>query len=139
MALGIVASIASILKVTVGMALKDSRDITWDSVPLVIFGFIEEYLGIIAACIPCLKALLERQLRRLGFSLASYGKSQSRSTYGQNPTTRNTLKQSTTDGTQLEDIEDGVPSHGRWHEIGKEPHLGYDSEGYLISGSKYVQ
>ena len=51
-----------IFKIINSNTLKQSRDNTWDSVPLVIWGFVEQHLAIIAACIPCLKALFRAKL-----------------------------------------------------------------------------
>ncbi|KAF1812428.1 hypothetical protein P152DRAFT_458804 [Eremomyces bilateralis CBS 781.70] len=44
-------------------------DPTWDSVYLLVWGFVEVYLGIVAACVPCLKAFFERALRRVGITV----------------------------------------------------------------------
>ena len=121
MGLGLIASIASIFKVVNSPVLKQSFDNTWDSVPLVIWGFVEEHLAIIAACIPCLKALFERLLRRAGLTI-SY-KSQARSF---NFSTQSHTKQSTMqDGM---DKLDSVSSPGTWLETGNDSHMGYDSE-----------
>ena len=120
MGLGLIASIASILKAVNSPILKQSFDNTWDSVPLVIWGFVEEHLAIIAACIPCLKALFERLLRRAGLTI-SY-KSQPRSfNSSQNHTKRSTIR----DGM---DKLDSVSSPGTWLETGNDSHMGYDSE-----------
>jgi hypothetical protein len=136
MSLGILASIASILKVTLGHHLTTSRDPTWDSVPVVMWVFAEEYLGIIAACVPCLKALFERLLRRLGVTITSYTKTQTRSynSYPQKTTARNTLQSSVDGGVQLEEY--GVPGPGKWYENGKATHLAYGSERCLSSDVK---
>jgi hypothetical protein len=138
MGLGILASIGSILKVSGGRSLTHSRDITWDSVTIVMWVFAEQYLGIIAANVPCLKALFEQLLRRLGVTLPTYTESQIRSynTHTQKPTARNTPEQGSVDGTAVHLGENGVRSVGAWYQDGKGSHLACDSEGYLLSDLK---
>ena len=114
MGLGLVASIASVLKAVNSLFLKGSRDSTWDSIPLVIWGFVEEHLAIIAACIPCIKALFERLLSRAGFTVLYKRQARSFNFSMQNRTTGDTTVQDGMDSTaQLEDV---VPSSGKWHE-----------------------
>lgn len=124
MGLGLVASIASIFKAVNSSVLKGSQDGTWDSAPLVVWGFVEEHLAIIAACIPCLKALFERLLRRAGFAISYKSQAHSFNVSMQDHTTRNTMVQ---DGAAK--LEDSVPVSRTWHEIGNDSHVGYDSEG----------
>lgn len=64
--LGIVASAASIVKVTLADEFPGSTDQTYDSVELSMWSIIEGNTTIIAACAPCLKSPAERALRRLG-------------------------------------------------------------------------
>ena len=127
MGLGLVASIASVLKAVNSSFLKGDPDGTWDSVPLVVWGFVEEHLAIIAACIPCLKALFERLLRRAGFTIAYKDQSRSFKFSTQNHTTGDTMVQE--DGMHsTAQLEDAVPCSGEWHEDGNDSHLGHDSE-----------
>jgi hypothetical protein len=128
MGLGLVASIASVLKLVNSTTLKQSRDNTWDSVPLVIWGFLEEHLAIIAACTPCLKALFERLLRRVGFSIPY--KSHTRSFNISAPShTRDTMVQDSMDGTG--ELENGVPGSEMSQENTNSSRPEYDSEGYV--------
>ncbi|KAF1808102.1 hypothetical protein P152DRAFT_462912 [Eremomyces bilateralis CBS 781.70] len=78
MAMGLCASVASIVRVVSGVSVFKTpdngstaslMDPTWDSVYLLVWGFVEVYLGIVAACVPCLKAFFERALRRVGITV----------------------------------------------------------------------
>jgi len=67
MALGIVASVASICKIAeVANQTKLTGDGLVDGVNVTFWGILEIQLGIIAACVPCLKRLAETWLRRVG-------------------------------------------------------------------------
>jgi hypothetical protein len=129
MGLGLVASIASVFKAVNSNVVKGSRDGTWDSVPLVVWGFVEEHLAIIAACIPCLKALFEQLLRRAGFTITYKSRDLSVKISTYDHTTRNTTLQDGMDWTAQ--LEDAAPSSGTWHKMGNDSNLGYDSEGCM--------
>ena len=126
MGLGLVASIACIFKIVNSNTLKKSRDNTWDSVPLVIWGFVEQHLAIIAACIPCLKALFERLLRRVGIMVTDKSQPRSFNMSMRNHTMRNATGQDEMGGTAK--FEDAPPGSGTWHKNGNDSHRGYDSE-----------
>jgi hypothetical protein len=126
MGLGLVASIASVLKAVNSTFLKGSSDGSWDSVPLVVWGFVEEHLAIIAACIPCLKALFERLLIRAGFTIAYKDQARSFNFSTQDHTMGDTMVQDGMHSTAQ--LEDAVPCSGKWHEDGNDSRLGHDSE-----------
>jgi len=132
MGLGLVASIASVFKAVNSTILRRSRDNTWDSVPLVIWSFVEEHVAIIAACIPCLKALFERLLRRLGFTLTYKSQAHSFNISTRSHTTRSATLQNGMDSTAQ--LEDAAPSSGTWQKMGNDMNLGYDSEGCVELG-----
>ena len=88
MALGLFATISGIIKLSVMKALNTDKDGNWDSVRIEVFAYVvhtsihlalyshynsyyEEYIGITAACIPPLKALLEKGFRALGGQITS--------------------------------------------------------------------
>ena len=66
MALGILAAIASIIKITKVRKYGTNRDM-YDGIDLALWSVVEAQVGIIAACVPCLKSPSERVMRRLGF------------------------------------------------------------------------
>ncbi|KAK1829563.1 hypothetical protein QBC39DRAFT_413250 [Podospora conica] len=66
MALGIVASVASVCKIVSVLTDELTGDGLVDGVTVTFWGILEIQLGIIAACIPCLKRLAELWLRRIG-------------------------------------------------------------------------
>ena len=72
MALGILASAASVVKLTLAKKYGRNRDRLYDGVDLALWSIIEGEVAIIAACVPCLKSPSEKVLRRLG--LLSSGK-----------------------------------------------------------------
>ncbi|KAK3370421.1 hypothetical protein B0H63DRAFT_454593 [Podospora didyma] len=68
MGIGVITAVASAVKLT--MAKKygssNSQDPGWDCIDLIAWSVIEEQLGVIAACVPCLKSPFEKMMRRLG-------------------------------------------------------------------------
>lgn len=66
MGLGVFATAASIFKTTLVRGYGKTSDSMWDSINLSMWSSIEEQIGIIASCAPCLKPPVERALRRLG-------------------------------------------------------------------------
>jgi hypothetical protein len=66
MSLGIFASAAAIVKITKAKSYAIAQDPTWNSVPLAIWAWLEAYVGIIAACAPCLNGPLQRAIKRFG-------------------------------------------------------------------------
>jgi hypothetical protein len=127
MGLGIVASIASIMKAVNSTMLLHSEDQTWDSVPLVIWSFVEEHLAIIAASIPCLKALFERVLRRVGITITY--KSQAHRSYNMSTRNRNTKQTTVEDGSDVSAQRESIVPGAVRYDYGNDSHLGYDSEG----------
>jgi len=82
MGLGVIASIASIVKTTLVKNYGITGDDLMDSVGITTWSVLEMQLGIIAACIPTLKQLFEKFLRRVGF-MSTYG-TKSRTGYMKN-------------------------------------------------------
>lgn len=74
MGLGIVASVCGLVKIFLLVhALKqNASDPLWQNANAAILAYSELYLGIAAANIPCLKALLERLFTKLGGHLTSF-------------------------------------------------------------------
>jgi hypothetical protein len=66
MGLGIVASCAAIPKFLALRTLRTSNDFAWVTAPVDMWSFLEMCLGIIAACVPALRSLLESSMRKLG-------------------------------------------------------------------------
>jgi hypothetical protein len=66
MALGLLATASAVYKTSIMDRYTISGDTTRDVIPLNTWAKIEEQLGIIAACIPPLKAPMERLLRQMG-------------------------------------------------------------------------
>ncbi|KAK3368259.1 hypothetical protein B0H63DRAFT_534402 [Podospora didyma] len=66
MGLGLVASAASICKIVNVTSKNLSGDALVDGVDVTFWGMLETQLAIIAACVPCLKRMMENDLRRLG-------------------------------------------------------------------------
>ncbi|EKG14300.1 hypothetical protein MPH_08480 [Macrophomina phaseolina MS6] len=113
MGLGLVASGASIYKTFLAKDYGVTGDTLRDAVGLALCSMMELQLGILAACIPCLRQFMEKLLRSLG--LLSESRSTTRTGYGSlgnNPshelskmrsnTTRNTRKSRLT-STQSEE------------------------------------
>jgi hypothetical protein len=66
MSLGLVASAASILRLIYTIKYLTLSDPLYDVILPGIWGNIEEYLGVIAACVPFLRVPFEKALSRLG-------------------------------------------------------------------------
>lgn len=66
MGLGLMTAIAAIIKIPMIRQLGQVGDPFWDSVDFTNWSTTEAQIGIIAACIPCLRALFERMLRGMG-------------------------------------------------------------------------
>ncbi|KAF2183595.1 hypothetical protein K469DRAFT_739715 [Zopfia rhizophila CBS 207.26] len=66
MGMGLFATATSSIKISVVNHYGMTGDELWDVVELYLWSTLEEQIGIIAACLPCLKPLLERALGRLG-------------------------------------------------------------------------
>jgi hypothetical protein len=75
MGLGLFASATAIVKMALVKDYLISQDPLWDSVSLGLWGYVEQYVGILAACIPTLKAPFEKLLRKVGM-LSTQDKSQ---------------------------------------------------------------
>lgn len=71
MGLGLLATLASIMKTTVLASYRNTRDPFWDVVPLSLWWQLEQNISIIASCIPCLKSPFERTLLRFGLMVPS--------------------------------------------------------------------
>ncbi|KAF2672477.1 hypothetical protein BT63DRAFT_196820 [Microthyrium microscopicum] len=77
MALGLVASGCGIASRIVLGKIFSSRDPAFAGSTLTILAMAELFIGITTACIPCLKALMERAFKFLGGHITSLGSSQS--------------------------------------------------------------
>ena len=65
--LGVLTSLAAIIKTTTQLRhYGEFTDVLYNGIDLVLWATVEEQVGIIAACIPCLKAPGEKLLRRVG-------------------------------------------------------------------------
>ncbi|KAF1814613.1 hypothetical protein P152DRAFT_456888 [Eremomyces bilateralis CBS 781.70] len=67
--LGLIAGVCGVVKLAMLRLVLNSHDPTFDSADLSIWAFAEMFVGIIAACIPCLKSLMEKAYRALGGSI----------------------------------------------------------------------
>lgn len=65
MALGLLATFASIYKTTILAQYRDIKDPFWET-GLSLWWQLEQNIAIIAACIPCLRLPFERVLRHIG-------------------------------------------------------------------------
>ncbi|OCK78964.1 hypothetical protein K432DRAFT_331057 [Lepidopterella palustris CBS 459.81] len=65
MCLGLFATAAGIVKTSLVKTYNNGGDNLYHMVDLITWGFLEEEMGIIAVCIPCLKALIEGTLKQL--------------------------------------------------------------------------
>jgi hypothetical protein len=66
MSLGLIASTASVLRLVYTTKYITLSDPLYDIVLPAIWGNVEEYLGIIAACVPFLRVPFERVLSKVG-------------------------------------------------------------------------
>ncbi len=66
MGLGVFTSAAVIVKLNFVGNFGKTGDVLWDTVDLAAWSVVEQQVGIIAACVPCLRTPFERILRRLG-------------------------------------------------------------------------
>lgn len=75
MALGLVGSSASIVKTITVPQFEKSNDIMAGGIRIGLWSIVEEQLGLIAACVPCLKSLFQRFLCRIGVLTSSRARS----------------------------------------------------------------
>ncbi|OCK77663.1 hypothetical protein K432DRAFT_303677 [Lepidopterella palustris CBS 459.81] len=73
MCLGLFATVADIVKTTKVDSYSNGGDNLYHMVDLYTWGFLEEEIGIIAVCVPCLKALFEAVLKRMKWVSSSGG------------------------------------------------------------------
>ena len=66
MGLGVFAAAAVVVKLTLVRTYGATGDMLWDSVDLNTWSILEGQLGIVAACVPCLKSPFQAALRRMG-------------------------------------------------------------------------
>ncbi|KAK0639658.1 hypothetical protein B0T16DRAFT_463308 [Cercophora newfieldiana] len=71
--LGLAATAAASVKLTLIGSYGQTGDMLWDCVGLVTWSILEAQIGIIAACVPCLKSPLHSALRRVGWLSESSG------------------------------------------------------------------
>ena len=72
MALGLVGSSASIVKTITVHRQGNRRDILDQGIRIAIWSILEEQLALIAACVPCLKALFQKCLSHFGLISSSH-------------------------------------------------------------------
>lgn len=77
MGLGLFASAAAIVKTTYIYSYGSTKDPLFDVVDLSLWNSLEQDIGIIAACIPCLKQPAERLLKRVGLVSTTHRSRQS--------------------------------------------------------------
>ncbi|KAF2497861.1 hypothetical protein BU16DRAFT_427871, partial [Lophium mytilinum] len=65
MGMGLFATAAGIVKLTLVKTYTNGGDTLYKMVDLYMWGYLEQEMSIIALCVPCLKALFEKILRRL--------------------------------------------------------------------------
>jgi len=68
MALGIFAGVASIIKMVVSARFGKTGDMNLDGIRVGMWSLIEELVGFIAACIPCLRSPFQRVIEYFGLS-----------------------------------------------------------------------
>lgn len=73
MALGLIATLASVMKTTLINSYRDTTDPFWDVIPLSLWWQLEQNISIMASCIPCLKSPFERTLIRFGMMVPHNG------------------------------------------------------------------
>ena len=66
MGLGLIATAAAIVRMILIRRYINTRDPLWEILDIGIWAWMEEYLGIIAACVPTLRAPFENMLRKWG-------------------------------------------------------------------------
>jgi hypothetical protein len=66
MGMGVFAAAAEIVKLTYMRSYGQTGDMLWDCVGLITWSILEAQMGIVAACVPCLKSPLQTALRRIG-------------------------------------------------------------------------
>ncbi|KAE9985965.1 hypothetical protein BLS_002987 [Venturia inaequalis] len=78
MALGLLACACGLVKTVLVRGVLQSTDPIWEGSSVAIWTYSEEYIGIIAANIPCLKSLLEAAFHKLGGHVTNMTKSNSK-------------------------------------------------------------
>jgi len=78
MALGLLASGCGIAKTIVLKKGMDTPDVVFDGSNIIIWSSLEQYIAIIAACVPCLKALLQSAFKALGGQITSLNRGSKR-------------------------------------------------------------
>ncbi|RDL40551.1 uncharacterized protein BP5553_00530 [Venustampulla echinocandica] len=73
MGIGLFTTVAVIVKIPLIATFGKTGDVLWDNVNVATWSLVEGQLGIIAACIPCLKSPFERLLRRVGLLSTTTG------------------------------------------------------------------
>ena len=76
--LGLVASVASIMKAIAILSFGKTSDPPAEGINIALWSLVEEQVGVIVACLPCLKSLLQRILIRFR---AATGLAQTQSEY----------------------------------------------------------
>ncbi|KAF1813795.1 hypothetical protein P152DRAFT_292173 [Eremomyces bilateralis CBS 781.70] len=81
MSLGLLCTIAGTRKLIYVKEFQklNEKDTTWSSVEMRVWAFAESYVGIMAACIPCLRAMFESGLKKIGISLTTTSRTGARS------------------------------------------------------------
>ena len=74
MGLGVFAAAAEAVKLSLIRSYGQTGDMLWDCVGLVTWSILEAQIGIVAACVPCLKGMVQVGLRRVGLLGATGGR-----------------------------------------------------------------
>ena len=82
MALGVCAGVASIVKIYTATQIGRTGDVQVEGIKVGMWSLVEELLGFIAACVPCLRSQFQRVLRHFGL-VSTQGKSTHSQGYAQ--------------------------------------------------------
>ncbi|KAF1815683.1 hypothetical protein P152DRAFT_496322 [Eremomyces bilateralis CBS 781.70] len=97
MGLGLLCAVAGIRKLFFISVVQPQQDMAWDAVEMGLWASAESYIGIMAACIPCLRAMFENGLKKMGISLTSPRATQRSTIGGTKPSGRFALTWDTTE------------------------------------------
>lgn len=81
MALGVFAGVASIIKIVISTRFGKTADLDLEGVQMSMWSLVEQLVGFIAACIPCLRSPFQRLLEYFGLA-SSHAKSRYGGDYG---------------------------------------------------------
>jgi len=106
----LMATAAGIVKMVYTQRVVRMGDFFYNSVRLAIFSNLELFVGVIACCAPCLKALWDQVLRRMGVDLTRTNTQQKSSRYGSR-SAQNGVKLSSLSSRADTQVWEGEPAH----------------------------